>query len=59
MGQPLGRGVSRETANCPEGCDIVWPLHGNGEEGVWQLGLDELTKRIEIGDAIIKVDTEG
>lgn len=49
LGQPLGRGVSRETANCPEGCDIVWPLHGNGEEGVWQLGLDELTKRIEIG----------
>lgn len=49
LGQPLGRGVGRETANCPEGCDIVWPLHGNGEEGVWQLGLDELTKRIEIG----------
>lgn len=49
LGQPLGRGVSRKTANCPEGCDIVWPLHGNGEEGVWQLGLEELTKRIEIG----------
>lgn len=49
VGSPLGRGVNRDSIVAPDGCDIVWPLHGNGDEGVWQLGLDELTKRIEIG----------
>lgn len=48
-GQPLGRGVSRDTVIVPENCEAVWPMHGNGEEGVWQLGLDELSKRIDIG----------
>lgn len=49
IGQPVGKGVSRDTVITPEGCEAVWPMHGNGEEGVWQLGLEELTKRIEIG----------
>ncbi len=49
IGQPLGRGVSRNSINVPENCEVVWPMHGNGDEGVWQLGLDELEKRIAIG----------
>ena len=48
-GQPVGKGVSRDTVSPPDGCEILWPMHGNGEEGVWQLGIEELKKRIEIG----------
>lgn len=49
IGDPLGKGVSRTTAKEIDGCTIVWPMHGNGDEGVWQLGIEELKKRIEIG----------
>ena len=49
IGPPVGKGNSRNTAIPREGCTMVWPLHGNGDEGVWQMGIDELTKRIEIG----------
>ena len=49
IGPPVGKGNSRDAALPREGCTMVWPLHGNGDEGVWQMGIDELTKRIEIG----------
>ena len=49
VGPPVGKGNSRDTAPLREGCTIIWPFHGNGAEGVWQMGIDELNKRIEIG----------
>lgn len=47
-GTPPGRGNKRDDY-APEGCVAIWPMHGNGNEGVWQVGLDELYKRLEIG----------
>lgn len=49
VGPPVGKGNSRDTAPLRDGCTIIWPFHGNGAEGVWQMGIDELNKRIEIG----------
>lgn len=49
IGEPIGKGVSKNTIVPREGCTIVWPMHGNGDEGVWQMGVDELIKRKEAG----------
>ena len=31
IGQPLGRGVNRNTIIVPNNCEVVWPMHGNGD----------------------------
>lgn len=49
VGEPLGKGVNRNTVTAREGCTMLWPMHGNGDEGVWQMSVEELKKRIAIG----------
>ena len=49
IGNPVGKGVSRHTVQPRPGCTMLWPMHGNGDEGVWQMGIEELTKRIDMG----------
>lgn len=49
IGNPPGKNVSRSTVDDIPGCTTMWPMHGNGDEGVWQLGIDELKKRISAG----------
>ena len=49
IGNPLGKGVNRSIVDDKPGCATVWPMHGNGDEGVWQLGIDELKSRIKKG----------
>ena len=51
VGFPPGKGVSRDTAEIPEGCVAVWPMHSNGEEGVWQISRPKLMQALENGTA--------
>ncbi len=51
IGFPPGRGVSKDTVQIPEGCVAVWPMHSNGEEGVWQISRPKLITALENGTA--------
>lgn len=51
IGFPPGKGVDRETVNVPDGCVAVWPIHSNGEEGVWQISRPKLLAALENGTA--------
>lgn len=51
VGYPPGKGVDRKTINAPEGCLAVWPIHSNGEEGVWQISRPKLMEALEKGTA--------
>ena len=51
IGFPPGRGVSKNTISAPEGCVAVWPMHMNGEEGVWQISRPKLIEALEKGTA--------
>lgn len=47
----VGETVPLESALPPDrpGLTTIWPLRSNGSEGVWQVGPEELRKRIEQG----------
>ncbi len=51
VGFPPGKGVDRNTVQIPEGCVAVWPMHSDGEEGVWQLSRPKFVKALEDGTA--------
>lgn len=51
VGFPPGKGVDRNTVIAPEGCLAVWPIHSNGDEGVWQIGRPKLMEALEKGTA--------
>lgn len=51
VGFPPGKGVSRATANIPNGCVAVWPMHGGNVEGCWQLSRPKFIQALESGTA--------
>ena len=51
IGFPPGRGVSRDLTKVPEGCVAIWPIHQNGDEGVWQISRPKLIQALEAGTA--------
>ena len=51
VGMPLGKGVSRDTVSVPDGCVAVFPIHTNGEEGVWQISRPKLLEALKNGTA--------
>ena len=51
VGFPPGRGVDRNTVSVPNGCIAVWPIHSNGDEGVWQISRPKLIEALEKGTA--------
>ena len=51
IGFPPGKGVDRNLTKVPEGCVAVWPIHSNGEEGVWQISRPKLIEALEKGTA--------
>ena len=51
VGSPPGKGVDRSTVSAPEGCLAVWPMHSNGDEGVWQISRPKLITALEKGTA--------
>ena len=51
VGFPPGKGVDRNTVIAPEGCLAVWPIHSNGDEGVWQISRPKLMEALEKGTA--------
>lgn len=51
VGFPPGKGVERSTVSAPEGCLAVWPMHSNGDEGVWQISRPKLMTALEKGTA--------
>lgn len=51
VGFPPGKGVDRRLTKIPDGCVAVWPIHKNGEEGVWQISRPKLIEALEQGTA--------
>ena len=51
VGFPPGKGVDRNTVQIPDGCVAVWPMHSDGEEGVWQLSRPKFVQALEDGTA--------
>lgn len=51
VGFPPGKGVDKNTVVPPAGCVAVWPIHINGEEGVWQIGRPKLLEALKNGTA--------
>lgn len=51
VGYPPGKGVDRNLTLVPSGCVAVWPIHSNGEEGVWQLSRPKLIEALNAGTA--------
>lgn len=51
IGFPPGRGVDRFSVAIPEGCVAVWPMHTNGDEGVWQISRPKLVEALKNGTA--------
>ncbi len=51
IGFPPGKGVDRSLTEIPDGCVAVWPIHSNGEEGVWQISRPKLIEALEKGTA--------
>ena len=51
VGFPPGKGVPRTTANIPDGCVAVWPMHGGDVEGCWQLSRPKFVQALESGIA--------
>ncbi len=51
IGFPPGKGVDRNTVPTPEGCLAVWPIHINGDEGVWQISRPKLVDALNKGTA--------
>ena len=51
VGFPPGKGVDRNLTSIPKGCVAVWPIHTNGEEGVWQLSRPKLLEALSAGTA--------
>ena len=51
VGFPPGKGVPRATANIPDGCVAVWPMHGGDVEGCWQLSRPKFVQALESGTA--------
>lgn len=48
-GEPLGRGVSRDSVTPPDGLTAVWPIKDDLTEGFWQLNPAGLAKARERG----------
>lgn len=51
IGYPPGKGVDRNLTPVPKGCVAIWPIHKNGEEGVWQIGRPKLIEALKNGTA--------
>ena len=51
VGNPPGKGNSRETVIVPEGCVAVWPMHSSGVEGCWQLSKSRFVQALYDGTA--------
>jgi adenine-specific DNA-methyltransferase len=49
LGPSLSISESRQSIEAPDGCQIVWPLFANGDEGNWQLSQGSLRPLIEKG----------
>ncbi len=51
VGNPPGKGVSRENTAIPDGCVAVWPMHADGIEGCWQLSRSKFVQALNDGTA--------
>lgn len=51
VGFPIGKGGKREDVIAPDGCVAIWPIHQNGDEGVWQISRGKLVEALEKGTA--------
>ena len=51
VGFPPGKGISRTTADIPDGCVAVWPMHSGNVEGCWQLSRPKFIQALEAGTA--------
>lgn len=51
VGYPPGKGINRNTTDIPDGCVALWPIHSNGDEGVWQLSRPKLVNALANGIA--------
>ena len=48
-GDSLGLNVSRETVEVPKDQIVIWPIHKDGSEGVWQYSKSSFDKLYEKG----------
>ena len=51
VGLPPGKGNDRNDTIIPKGCVAVWPMHGKGVEGCWQLSRPKFMQALENGTA--------
>ena len=52
IGDSIPDDVARDTVQCPDGCEAVWPLRKNGQEGIW--GITPPTARRDLEKGYIR-----